>query len=102
MQSVLALDQSPLPLHATGILEIDTKAIAHNYTTLRSLLQGRDCAAVLKANAYGFGADRVAKTLAREGCEHFFVAHLEEGLALRQILKSAHIYVLSGLHLGMA
>ncbi len=100
MEPAIALN--PLPLHATGILEINTKAIAHNYNTMRALLQGSICAAVLKANAYGFGANAVARTLAQEGCEHFFVAHLEEGLELRHILKSAHIYVLSGLLPGTA
>jgi alanine racemase len=65
-------------------------------------LVGRaDCAAVLKANAYGLGAERVAATLSAAGCSTFFVAHLSEGLALRSALGARPvIFVLNGLHPG--
>ena len=46
----------------------------------------RGCAAVVKANAYGLGAAPVARALAAAGCRMFFVATLDEGIALRQIL----------------
>jgi alanine racemase len=84
------------PPHFTGVLEINTKAIAQNYCTLRSLLPHSICGAVLKADAYGFGMKEIAPILAQTGCQHFFVAHLEEGLRLREILKNAVIYVFSG------
>ncbi len=59
------------------------------------------CAAVVKADAYGLGADRVAPALAEEGCDTFFVAHLGEGIALRKILGAAQeIFVLNGLPPG--
>lgn len=97
MQPQLAPLTSPLPTHVTGLLEIDTQAILHNYKTLSSLLEGTTCASVLKADAYGFGLKTIAPLLAQHGCNSFFVAHLEEGLTLREILKDAEIYVLSGL-----
>ena len=40
-------------------------------------------AAVVKADAYGLGARRVAPRLYAAGCRHFFVAHLAEALAIR-------------------
>ena len=43
-------------------------------------------AAVVKADAYGLGAARVAPALAGAGCDSFFVARLEEGVALRPLL----------------
>ncbi|MBR2815579.1 MAG: alanine racemase, partial [Reyranella sp.] len=56
-----------------------------------------DCAAVLKADAYGTGAALVGPRLAAEGCRQFFVAHIDEGLALRRALPDHPIYVLNGL-----
>jgi alanine racemase len=44
---------------------------------------------VVKANAYGLGAEPVAKTLQKAGCRTFFVATLDEGIALRVALGPA-------------
>ncbi|MBI2707154.1 MAG: alanine racemase [Proteobacteria bacterium] len=79
------------------LLEIDIKAIIHNYKTLQAMLPRSTCGAVLKADAYGLGMKEIAPALSQEGCQHFFVAHLEEGLFLRAQLKEPSIYVLSGL-----
>jgi alanine racemase len=58
---------------------------------------------VVKADAYGLGADRVGPALAAAGCRHFFVAHLDEALALRPLLPSdAQVAVLNGLLPGTA
>lgn len=87
--------------HAGGLLTIDLDAVAANWRLLRDRVTGGDCAAVCKADAYGLGAGPVATRLAREGCRHFFVAHLDEAIALRPILAAAGsdapIYVLNGL-----
>ena len=69
---------------AAATLTIDLGALAANYRLLRSRLgPGCQCAAVVKADAYGLGVGPVAQRLAQEGCQHFFVATLEEALALR-------------------
>lgn len=83
---------------ASGILEIDLGAIQKNWR----FLQGKvgktvQCAAVVKADGYGLGAAPVAKALAAAGCKTFFVATLEEALALRETLKTAEIVLLNGL-----
>jgi len=86
---------------AGAILTVDLGAIAANWRGLRDAgrAQGRpvDCAAVMKADAYGTGAALVGPRLAAEGCRHFFVAHIEEGLALRAVVPDHPIYVLNGL-----
>ncbi len=90
---------------AGAVLEIDLAALAANYQTLRHRAGGAECAAVVKGDAYGLGADQVGPTLARQGCRTFFVAHLGEGIALRQILRRSagpdpeqiKIYVLHGI-----
>ncbi len=85
-----------LPPSVTGVLEIDSQAIIHNYKTMTSFLGDTACVPVLKADAYGFGLQTIAPLLAHQGCNNFFVAHLEEALTLRNLLKQADIYVLSG------
>lgn len=73
--------------HAS-VLEIDLDAIAENWRTLKDRhLPGRT-SAVVKANGYGLGAIPIAQRLAQEGCRHFFVAHLQEALALRAALPN--------------
>lgn len=83
--------------HAGAVLTIDLGAIRDNYHLLQSRALRATCGAVLKANAYGLGASRVAPVLAAAGCRHFFVAHLDEGVRLRpHVPASADIYVLHG------
>lgn len=81
---------------AGAVLSIDLDAICANYRLLRDKLGPAECAAVVKADAYGLGAARVAPALAAAGCAHFFVAQLEEGLALRDGLPEGAIYVFNG------
>ncbi len=83
---------------ALAVLEIDLDAIAENYLTLKKKLRaGADCAAVVKADAYGLGALPVSRTLFAQGCRHFFVATAAEAFAIRDVLPAAAlIYVLNG------
>lgn len=82
---------------AGGLLTIDLDAIAANYRLLRDLGAPAICAAVVKADGYGLGAEAVARRLQGEGCRHFFVAHLEEGAVLRpHLADESAIYVLNG------
>ncbi|MGH1588074.1 alanine racemase [Methylobacterium phyllosphaerae] len=82
---------------ASAHLIIDLAAVAENYRRLAARAGTATCAAVVKADAYGLGADRVAPVLAAAGCRHFFVAQVGEGVALRSILgPGAVIAVLNG------
>ena len=82
---------------AGALLTIDLDAIRANYRLLREKLGGTACAAVVKADAYGLGADRVAPALAADGCTNFFVAHLDEAIALRpHVPAEADVFVLHG------
>ena len=87
-----------IPETAAGaILTIDLGAIRENYRRLKAKLGKVKCSAVVKADAYGLGAADVAPALAREGCDTFFVAHVGEGIALREVLGQATtIYILNG------
>jgi alanine racemase len=91
-----------MPDESTAILTIDLAAIAANYRTLVEQVAPATCAAVVKADAYGLGAAMVAPVLQRAGCRHFFVASVDEGLALRQVLPNVQIFLLNGLPGGAA
>jgi alanine racemase len=94
----MAATDSGTSASACGILTIDLAAIVANWRMLAARAAPAECAAVVKADAYGLGAAKVAPALARAGCRSFFVATLEEGLALRPLLGDAAIHVLNGLH----
>ena len=82
---------------AGAILTIDLNAIRENYRRLKAKLGKARCAGVVKADAYGLGAAQVAPALAKEGCDAFFVAHVDEGMVLRGALGPVpKIYVLNG------
>ncbi len=85
-----------------GRLTIDLGAIRRNWQSLQDRVGSTCiCAAVVKANAYGLGADRVVPALYTQGCRHFYVATLKEGVSLRRGLAGdARIYILGGLRPG--
>ncbi len=80
--------------HANAVLTIDVGAVVDNWRRLRDLVAPATCAAVVKADAYGLGAHVIAPALAAAGCRVFFVATLDEGLALRCALPKSRIAVL--------
>ena len=85
-----------IPPHVCGWLEVDLQRISQNFHILKNQAHSADCAAVVKANAYGLGLVPVSCQLFHEGCKQFFVAHLEEAITLRKALPEAVIYVLTG------
>lgn len=82
-----------------SLLEIHLDRVRWNYLFLQKRLKkGADCAAVVKADAYGLGAAQVVPELYKANCRHFYVGHAEEGQLVREALKgrAAQIYVLHG------
>jgi alanine racemase len=78
-------------------LTIDLSAIADNWRLLARRVPTAECGAVVKADAYGCGIERVVPALAWAGCHTFFVAHLSEARRVRKVAPDATIYVLNGL-----
>ena len=79
-----------------GILTIDLDAIAANWSSLDSRAVPAECAAVVKADAYGCGLTQVTRRLGVAGCKTFFVATLDEARQARKAVRNAAIYVLDG------
>jgi alanine racemase len=82
---------------ATGVLTVDLDAIVANWRKLEKTGVPAECAGVVKANAYGCGAEQVARALSNAGCKTFFVATLDEARVVRAAVPpTAAIYVLDG------
>ena len=81
----------------TATLTIDLAALRRNWRKLADMVAPAECAAVVKADGYGCGLERVVGALLAEGCRTFFVARLSEGLRARAVTAEATIYVLDGL-----
>ncbi len=86
-----------MPPGATGVIVIDLDQIAANWQALARRVAPAECGAVVKANAYGLGADRVIPALWKAGCRTFFVATLAEATQARTLAPQATIFVLCGL-----
>ena len=87
-----------------SLLEISLDSISRNYLALQKrLTRGTDCAAVVKADAYGLGAAVVSVELYKSNCRHFYAAHAAEGVVVRRVLagledvQPAQVYALHGM-----
>ncbi len=87
---------APAAPEAGGTLTVDLGAIAANWRALVHRILPVECAAVVKANAYGLGLKPVTATLTQAGCKTFFVADLAEARSVRSRARDATIYVLDG------
>ncbi|MGF6310042.1 alanine racemase [Bradyrhizobium sp. i1.8.4] len=97
-KSQLTPEASLLAAHptASGILTVDLDAIIANWRKLEKTAVPAECAAVVKANAYGCGAEQVSRALAKAGCKTFFVATVEEAAVVRAAAPQATVYSLGG------
>ncbi|MXV35297.1 alanine racemase [Saccharibacter sp. EH611] len=90
------MDVKQINQQTSAFLKINLAAIRHNWLSLhRQFVGTTECAAVLKADAYGLGMEEVACAL-RDHVKTFFVAHPEEGISLRAFLPSQKIFILHG------
>ena len=85
-----------LSVSRPATVRVDLDALARNYRMLRERSKPGDCAAVVKADAYGLGVERVANRLLREGCRRFFVATFAEAEQLRALAPDVEIGVFEG------
>ena len=78
-----------------GRLTICLDAIVANWRQLQQRLfsvnPAGECAAVVKADAYGLGVGPVAQALSGAGCRTFFVATLAEACELRTVLSRCEL-----------
>ena len=80
-----------------AVLEINKKNIISNFKSLSKINSKVLTGATIKANAYGLGDLEVFKLLYNNGCKHFFVATITEGINLRKKYSKGSIYILNGI-----
>ena len=85
---------------AGGRLTVDLGALVRNWRKLAALAPSAETGAVVKADAYGLGAEPVVNALAKAGCRTFFVAYAHEGAAVRRAAPEARTFVLTGAGAG--
>ncbi|MBO4304227.1 MAG: alanine racemase [Lentisphaeria bacterium] len=72
-------------------LLVDLHTVRKNFAHIRESLPGLEVFAVVKADAYGTGAEKVAKVLAESGADGFAVSCLQEALPLLPLGKPMQI-----------
>ncbi len=85
---------------AAAILTVDLGAVVANWIQLRDRVAPGECAAVVKADAYGLGVPQVVPALRAAGCTTFAVVQLEEALAVRAVAPDERILMMGGLPAG--
>jgi alanine racemase len=87
--------------HRPTHVEIDLDALRYNFRQAKQQAgPQRLLLAVVKADAYGHGAARIAPALQQAGADLFGVAMVEEGMELRQAGIERPILVLGGIYPG--
>jgi len=95
-EKLTELPSRPVETETGCTLTVDLDSIEANWRALVTQIVPAECAAVVKANAYGLGLDAVAGKLAAAGCKTFFVADITEARRVRARAREAAIYVLNG------
>jgi alanine racemase len=87
---------APMSDFEAARLTVRLGAVSSNFREFQRMAGTAAVAGVVKADAYGMGMVPLSKHLAGIGCDTFFVARLQEGIALRPAVPQARIFVLDG------
>jgi serine/alanine racemase len=83
------------PERGRAWIEVNLDALTSNIADMRSNIpESCDIMAVVKANAYGHGVEKVAERLLGEGIKTFAVATVIEGIQLRKCVPHGDILVM--------
>jgi alanine racemase len=82
-------------VHRPAWAEISASAIAHNVRAIKAVVGDSLFCAVVKANAYGHGAELAAKAALVGGADLLAVAIVDEGIELRAMGVTAPILLLA-------
>lgn len=86
--------QSNINIHKDAWVEINLEHLAQNIQAIKKTIpQGKKMMAIVKADAYGHGAQMLAQTMLASGVDMFGVSSIDEGLDLRQVKIKAPILV---------
>ncbi len=95
LKKCLKKTKTPMPKAQETLLEIDLRALTHNFEYLQSKLQpDTKFLAVVKAFAYGSDSVTIATHLEKLNVDYFAVAYASEGVVLRDAGITTPILVL--------
>ena len=78
--------QSNINIHKDAWVEINLEYLAQNIIAIKKMIpQNKKMMAIVKADAYGHGAQMLAQTMLASGVDAFGVSSIDEGLDLRQV-----------------
>ena len=90
--------QSNINIHKDAWVEINLENLAQNIISIRKFVpKNKKIMAIVKADAYGHGAQMIAQTMLASGIDCFGVSSIDEGLDLRQIKIKAPILVVGAI-----
>ena len=76
---------------------INRQNLINNYDILKKRAGNSMIMSVIKGDAYGHGIQQCSDVLQKNGCNHFYVARLDDAINLRKKhKKNINIYLLSG------
>lgn len=86
--------QSHINIHKDAWVEVNLENLAYNIREIRKIIpKHKKFLGIVKADAYGHGAQMIAKTMLASGIDWFGVSSIDEGLDLREIKIKAPILV---------
>ena len=86
--------QANINIHKDAWVEINLEHLAQNIQAIKKTIPaGKKMMAIVKADAYGHGAQMLAQTMLASGVDMFGVSSIDEGLDLRQVKINAPILV---------
>ena len=86
--------QANINIHKDAWVEINLDSLAHNICEIKKgIPEDKKLMAIVKADAYGHGAQMLAQTMLASGVDAFGVSSVDEGLDLRNIKIKAPILV---------
>lgn len=86
--------QSNINIHKDAWVEINLESLAQNIQEIKKgIPSGKKMMAIVKADAYGHGAQMLAQTMLASGVDAFGVSSVDEGLDLREAKIKAPVLV---------
>ena len=90
--------QANVNIHKDAWVEINLEYLAQNIHEIKKCIpNNKKLMAIVKADAYGHGAQMLAQTMLASGVDAFGVSSVDEGLDLRQVKVKAPILVVGAI-----
>ncbi|MBE7711869.1 MAG: alanine racemase [Cyanobacteria bacterium SIG31] len=90
--------QANVNIHKDAWVEINLEYLAQNIIEIKKTVpKNKKLMAIVKADAYGHGAQMLAQTMLASGVDAFGVSSVDEGLDLRQVKIKAPILVVGAI-----